>query len=160
MTAPPRLAAPLEAYRIGDPARRWPVFSPEGARRVSGRWHEFGDRVIYASQHYSTAMLEMLARWNAPPPRNQHFVRIEIPRGTSYEAIEPDHLPGWFRADSAAAREAGHRWYARGESALLLVPSVVARVDRNVLINADHPEFTRLLPGPETPVWWDERLFL
>jgi len=160
LTSPPQLAASLEAYRIGDPSGRWPVYSPEGARTVSGRWHERGDRVIYASEHYSTAMLEMLARWNGPPPRNQHFVRIDIPQGTTYEVIEPENLPDWHIAGSPAAREAGHGWYARGESIILLVPSVVARMDRNVIINADHPDFRKLLPGPETPVWWDERLFL
>jgi len=105
-------------------------------------------------------MLEMLARWNGPPPRNQHFVRIDIPQGTTYEVIEPENLPDWHIAGSPAAREAGHGWYARGESIILLVPSVVARMDRNVIINADHPDFRKLLPGPETPVWWDERLFL
>ena len=126
---------------------------------MSGRWHERGGRVIYASEHYSTAMLEMLARWNGPPPANQHFVRIEIPQGTTVEVIEPEDLPDWHLAGSPTAREVGHAWYARGESAVLLVPSVVARMDRNVIINADHPDFPRLLPGPETPVWWDERLF-
>lgn len=105
-------------------------------------------------------MLEMLARWNGPPPGNQHFIRIEIPRGTTYEVIEPEDLPGWHAPGSPAAREAGHDWYTRGESAVLLVPSVVARMDRNVLINADHPDFSRLRPGPETAVWWDDRLFL
>lgn len=160
MTPPLRLAAPLEAYRIGDPSGRWPVYSPEGARLVSGRWHERGDRVIYASEHYSTAMLEMLARWNGPPPADQHFIRIEIPPGTMHEVIEPEDLPGWHLPDSPAAREAGHGWYTRGGSAVLLVPSVVARMDRNVLINADHPEFPRLRPGPEAPVWWDEGLLL
>lgn len=115
--------------------------------------------MIYASEHYSTAMLEMLARWNGPPPGDQHFIRIEIPEGTTYEVIEPRDLPDWHIPGSPAAREAGHGWYARGESAILLVPSVVARMDRNVIINADHPDFPRLRPGPETPVWWDERLF-
>ena len=42
---------------------------------------------------------------------------------------------------------------------MLLVPSVVARVERNLVINADHPEFARVTVGLETPVWWDARLF-
>ncbi|WP_423928714.1 RES family NAD+ phosphorylase [Candidatus Palauibacter sp.] len=158
MTSPLRPAAPLEAYRIGDPAGRWPVYSPNGARQVSGRWHERGDRVIYASEHYSTAMLETLVRWSGLPPRDQHLVRIDVPAGTSYEVIEADDLPDWHLPDSGSARRAGQRWYADSRSAILIVPSVVARVERNVIINADHPEFPKLRPGPETPVWWDERL--
>jgi RES domain-containing protein len=44
-------------------------------------------------------------------------------------------------------------------SLILLTPSVVARVDRNVLINPQHPEFPRVTHGLHQPVWWDERLF-
>jgi len=49
--------APMQAFRIGDPDGRFPVRSAEGAKRVSGRWHEAGAEVIYASENYSTAML-------------------------------------------------------------------------------------------------------
>src|SRR3546814_15561264 len=55
-----RLAAPMRCYRIGDPSGAYPVYGAEGARRVGGRWHDRGDAVIYASRHYSTAMLERL----------------------------------------------------------------------------------------------------
>ena len=85
---PLRLDESVHAYRIGDAEGRWPVFSSDGARRVSGRWHDVGDEVIYASERYSTAMLETLVRWNGPPPGNQHFVRIEIPSETSYEIAD------------------------------------------------------------------------
>ncbi len=105
-------------------------------------------------------MLEMLVRWNGLPPRDQHFVRIKIPRGISYDVIEGGDLPDWHLPDSASARRAGHRWYTSGRSAILIVPSVVARVERDVIINVDHPEFPKLKPGPETPIWWDERLFV
>lgn len=118
-----------------------------------------GDWVVYASEQYSTAMLEMLVRWNGPPPGNQHFVEIEIPAGTSYEVVEVDALPDWDLPDSPSARRFGHRWYEERRSAILLVPSVVARLERNVIINASHSEFSQLMPGDETPVWWDERLF-
>lgn len=115
--------------------------------------------MIYASERYSTAMLETLVRWNGPPPGNQHYVEIEIPGDTSYEVVDADALPDWHLPDSPSARRFGHRWYAEGRSAILIVPSVVARVERNIIINADHPDFGRLVPGIERPVWWDGRLF-
>ena len=117
-----------------------------------------GDEVIYASERYSTAMLETLVRWNGPPPGNQHFVRTEIPAGTSCEIADTDTLPGWQLPDSPSARRFS-QWYAEGRSLVLIVPSVVVRLERNIIINANHPEFPRLAPGPEEPVWWDERLF-
>lgn len=44
---------------------------------------------------------------------------------------------------------------------LLFVPSVVARPERNLVINTRHPEYEGLgiEVGLETPVWWDRRLF-
>ncbi|SMF28147.1 RES domain-containing protein [Tistlia consotensis] len=156
---PRLLPDPLKAYRIGDPAGAHPVFSAEGARRTQGRWHDRGDAVIYAGEHYSTAMLETLVHWNGILPPNQHFVEITLPAGLTYELVTADILPGWHQPGGEAARRFGHRWYAEQRSAVLMVPSVVARVERNVVINAAHPEFQRISCGLETPVWWDQRLF-
>ncbi|MEM6549215.1 MAG: RES domain-containing protein [Pseudomonadota bacterium] len=153
MTTPRLLPKPLTAYRIGDPAGAYPVFSPEGARRVAGRWHEQGARMVYASEHYSTAMLEKLVHWNGVLPGNQHFIEITIPAGLSYEVVTPDILPDWYRTGGEAARRFGSTWHSEKRSVILLVPSVVARVERDVVINAEHPEFTRIEVGLETPVW-------
>lgn len=135
------------------------MWSPEGARRTSGRWHEAGDAVIYAAEHYSTALLEKLAHWNGTLPPNQHFIEVTIPAGTSYEVVTADILPDWCTTSGMAARRFGHQWYEEKRSAILLVPSVVARVERNVVINSRHADFNRLTAGLETPVWWDRRLF-
>lgn len=153
------LPTQLTAYRIGDPAGCYPVYSADGALRVGARWHERGDLVIYASEHYSTAMLESLANLGPEPPPYQHYIEITIPAGVSYEVASADHLPGWYRSAAASSKVFGHRWYAERRSAVLFVPSVVARVERNIVINATHEDFPRIKPGLETPVWWDERLF-
>ena len=149
----------MRAYRIGDPEGRFPVWSAEGAKRTSGRWHEAGAAVIYASEHYATAMLEALAHWNGTLPPNQHFIEIAVPEGTGYKVATAETVPGWSAPDGEAARRFGRRWYNENRSTILIVPSVVARVERNIVINAQHPEFGRLKVGLETPVWWDRRLF-
>ena len=118
-----------------------------------------GVRVIYASEHYSTAMLEMLVRWNGIPPANQRFIEIVIPADTRYEIVDVEAVQGWHLPESSSARRFGRDWYVERRSAILLVPSVVTRMERNLIINADHPEFPRLQAGPGTPVRWDERLF-
>jgi RES domain-containing protein len=35
----------------------------------------------------------------------------------------------------------------------------VARIENNILINPEHPEFPRITHGLHQPVWWDLRLF-
>lgn len=159
MTGSRRLSEPLRAFRIGDPEGRWRIYSADGARSVHGRWHRRGDRVIYASEHYSTAMLEMLVRWSGVPPANQHFIEILVPADTSYEVVDLKAVPGWHLPESPSARRFGHDWHVQRRSAILRVPSVVTRMERNVIIDADHPEFALLRAGPEMPVRWDERLF-
>ena len=149
----------MRAYRIGDPAGQFPVWSEEGAKRTSGRWHEVGAEVIYASVSYSTAMLEKLVHWNGTLPPNQHFIEITIPKGTSYEVATADIVPNWFHPGGEAARQFGRQWYVGNRSVILIVPSVVARMERNVVINRRHPEFEGISVGLETPVWWDQRLF-
>lgn len=154
-----RLEEPLTAYRIGDPKGAWPLYSAEGASRVSGRWHEIGDRVIYASEHYSTAMLEKLVLWNGEPPARQYWIDIAVPAGVECEIPGEDLPEGWELLDSEAARAFGHQWYTEQQSVILVVPSVVARVERNIVINAAHKDFPLLKAGKEKPVWWDDRLF-
>ncbi len=147
------------AYRIGDPNGRYPIFSADGAASNPGRWHQISDRVIYASENYSTAMLEKLVYYNSVMPPGQHFLKINIPTGTSYEVFSPASVPDWAAMNKRAAQIFGHTWYKEKRSCLLIVPSVVAREERNVIINAQHPDFNRITTGLEEPIAWDQRLF-
>ncbi len=159
--APRVLPEAIRAYRIGDPDGQFPVWSAEGAKQIQGRWHAAGEAVIYASERYSTALLEKLAQCNGVLPPNQHFVEATIPRGVSYEVVSADSLPGWSASSGTRARAFGSRWYRSLRSAILIVPSVVASLDHNIVINATHPDLERgrIAVGPETPVRWDRRLF-
>ncbi len=159
MTPVRALTKPMVAYRIGDPDGEYSIWDDGSARKNSGRWHEAGSSVIYASEHYSTAMLEKLVHFSGDIPPNQHYIEITIPVGTSYAVVNPDGVSGWADAAGEAARTFGHAWYTEIRSAILIVPSVVARMERNLVFNTEHDQFQRIETGLETPVWWDERLF-
>lgn len=154
-----RLTEPLTAWRIGDPDGRFPIYSGEGSVRTEGRWHRKGQSVIYASEHYGTAMLEKLVHYNGILPPNQHLITIEIVVGISYEVVTKDSLPGWDDLDGAASRTFGAAWIDTAGSAILIVPSVVSREESNILINPAHPDSARIRPSREQPVRWDQRLF-
>ena len=51
------------------------------------------------------------------------------------------------------------RYATEQRSAILILPSVVARLDNNIVINPAHPHAAKLRPGLERPVPWDARLF-
>ncbi len=135
------------------------MWSAQGAERVPARWHEAGAAVIYASENYATAMLEKLVYWNGALPPNQHFVEITVPQGASYEVVTAQTLPGLFNPNQQASRRYGRDWYRELRSVILIVPSVVARMENNVVFNSQHSEFASVTVGLEKPVWWDPDLF-
>src|SRR3546814_10812762 len=79
----------LYSYRIGDPAGKYPIYDDEGARMFPGRWNTTNSPILYSSEHYATALPEKLAHFNGVLPGNQHYIRITIPPGNSYEEFPP-----------------------------------------------------------------------
>ena len=149
----------LTAYRIGDPDGVYPIWDATGSRKSPGRWNTAISPMIYTSEHYATAMLEKLVSGNGELPPNQHFVEITIPNGVSYEVVALEHVPGWDDSYGASSRAYGEAWCLESRSLLLIVPSMVARMERNVLVNPGHREFSRVTVSLHRPVWWDRRLF-
>ncbi len=149
----------MRIFRIGD--ERHALWSGVGAALVGGRWNTPGREVIYGSLSYACAMLEILAHAAiGRVPRTHAFIAVEVPPEVSVERPVPEALPpGWDAEDSVPARLFGDRWLVECRSAVLIVPSVVARLDWNALVNPRHPDFKRLVPGAPRRVIWDRRLF-
>ena len=154
--ASPR-SGPLRAFRIAD--MRHPIFDGRGAMLHGARWNSPGRLVIYASETYAGALLEILVHGSGSVPRSQGYVEIEIPAGLSIETISPDDLPHWDSASFETARAFGDRWVDQRRTPVLIVPSVVTRVERNILINQEHPDFARIRASRPLPVRWDKRLW-
>ena len=157
--SPQRLDRTLVCYRIGDPNGDFPVYDARGSALYPGRWNDRDTPVIYAGEHYSTAMLEKLALGNKELPPNQHYIAITIPRGTTFETVTRDHLPGWDTPEPLASRTHGSLWVRQRRSAILLVPNYVARIERSVVINPAHEDAAAIEVSLPEPVWWDQRLF-
>jgi RES domain-containing protein len=154
-----RLDRVLRCCRIGDPAGLYPIFDATGSKLYPGRWNTPASPMIYTSEHYSTAMLEKLAHGSGSLPPNQHFIEITIPNGVSYEIVSTAGLSGWDHISGAVSKGFGESWQRSRRSLLLLVPSIVARLEMNLLVNPEHPEFPQITHSLHQPVWWDSRLF-
>jgi RES domain-containing protein len=149
----------LTCYRIGDPRGAYQIFDATGSTLSPGRWNTPASPMIYASEHYSTAMLEKLVHGSGQLPPNQHFIEITIPNGSAYEMLNTDNLPNWFAEAGTASKVYGEEWQQGKRSLILIVPSVVARIEKNILINPEHREFGKIKTSLHQPVWWDKRLF-
>jgi len=154
--ASPR-SGPLRAFRIAD--MRHTIFDGTGAMLYGARWNSPGRRIIYASETYAGALLEILVHGSGSVPRSHGYVEIEIPVGLPIEEIKPDGLPHWDSPSMETARAFGDQWYDQRRTPMLIVPSVVTRVERNILINQQHPDFARIKASRPLPVRWDKRLW-
>jgi RES domain-containing protein len=149
----------LKCYRIGDPDGNYPIFDAQGSTLHPGRWNTPTCPMIYASEHYSTAMLEKLVNGSGHLPPNQHYIEITIPNGLSYEVFNAAAVPDWYLPSAASSKAFGSEWQQQQRSVLLIVPSVVARLEKNFLLNPAHAEFAQIATTLHQPVWWDTRLF-
>jgi RES domain-containing protein len=147
------------AWRIAD--GRFDPFSAVGASLVGGRWNSPGLGVIYASRSYAGAMLECLAHAGiGRVPRTHVAVEIVIAATVSLDRHDETGLPdGWDHADLRVARAFGDAWIRERRTAVLVVPSVVARREGNVLIYPQHPDFSGIVASKPEPVVWNARLF-
>ena len=50
-------------------------------------------------------------------------------------------------------------WFTERRSAILIVPSILVRIERNILINPQHPDTAKITHDLSEPIWWDERLY-
>ena len=148
----------MQAYRIAD--ARHPIFDPTGAALNGGRWNSVGKRVIYASESYAAAMLEVLAHRNASTlPKHHKYVRIFIPDSLAIENVLPRDLQGWDDDNSLVAQVFGDGWYDSLRTPVLRVPSTVTHgPEYNLVLNTTHPEFRLIEAAEPVPVAWDSRL--
>lgn len=146
-------------YRIAD--SRHAIWDGTGAALIGGRWNSPGRPVIYGALSYACAMLEILVHANIGRiPATQCFVSADIPEEVAVERVERNLLPAqWDADDSASARQFGDQWLAEARSAVLLVPSVVATLEWNSLVNPLHPDARKITVSTPQKVVWDRRLF-
>ena len=149
----------MQIYRIAD--SRHPLWDGTGAAMVGGRWNSPGQSAIYGSLSYACCMLEILVHANIGRiPTTHCYVVADIPANVTIERHDARSLPfGWDGDDSSIARQFGDQWLKEVRSAVLVVPSVVAKLEWNAVVNPFHPAASQLIVSQSQKVIWDQRLF-
>ncbi|GAO01314.1 RES family NAD+ phosphorylase [Anaeromyxobacter sp. PSR-1] len=150
----------MKAWRLSRFDSQQRTFDGEGARLFPGRWNPAGVPVVYASEHLSLAVLEVLVHARADQVRiTFHAFEITIP-DVLVEVVRDEQLPrSWDGAAIArATRELGDTWARERRSVALSVPSVIVRQERNVVLNPLYPEFAQLQVARPVRFRFDERL--
>jgi RES domain-containing protein len=147
----------LRVFRIASAA--YPIFDGGGARRFGSRWCNPGRSIIHTASAHALALLENLVHWNATRlPLEIRFVVATIPATVSRSQLVSEMLPGWDGPDYGVSRPYGDAWYDSGETAVLIVPSVLSPFEPNVLINQRHVDARSIELSLELPALFDQRL--
>jgi RES domain-containing protein len=89
------------------------------------------------------AVLEVLAHMEASqPPKDYVIIPLEVPEAAPRQVIDAAGLPNdWQRPGSECCKELGDAWYDASRTLLLDVPSAVMPLERNIVVNPNHPKF-------------------
>jgi RES domain-containing protein len=128
------------------------AFSGEGAFINGGRWNSPGVRVVYTTSSIALAVLEVLAYRKAKKPLTPRHLYSVMLEETQVRWLRPDELPADWNSypHSESTQQLGDAWVRAGETVGLAVPSALAPPEVNVMLNAQHPDFSSLaIEGPE-----------
>src|SRR5262245_31759673 len=147
-------------WRIVPAARAQTAFTGEGPWRYGGRWTSPGVRVVYVSEHQSTAALEVFAN-RTPFILDEQYKAFHLGWADDLTEIFPlKQLPANWRIHppSVEARQIGDRWVKERRSAVLALPSAVSPADTNFLLNPEHRDFKRIRIASPIDFEFDPRL--
>jgi RES domain-containing protein len=147
-------------WRIVRASRAQAAFTGEGPRRYGARWSSPGVRVVYVSEHQSTAALEVFAnRTPFIPDELYKAFHLEWPDRLT-EIFSLEKLPANWRINPPPmeTRQIGDSWVKERRSAVLALPSAVSPGDTNFLLNPVHRDFEHVRISLPIDFEFDQRL--
>ncbi len=149
----------MKVYRLVS--LRFPDgLSCEGTRRHGGRWNSKGVAVLYCATSESLAMLELRVHSPHPYPRTRWKFVIEVP-DDALTSIAAEELPrGWDNLPPGPqSKRVGDALVAANSGLGLLLPSVVASEEKNLVLNPSHPRFQEVRVLSKRRVVLDKRFY-
>lgn len=150
----------MRVWRIAAAAHA--TFDGSGTRRYGSRWTPRGIPAVFTSATLSLAAVERFVHTDSDlETANLVAIPMEIPDAIDLESVEPDALPADWRTFPApdALALIGQHWFRASRTAILSVPSVVIRHERNFVLNPTHRDFTRTAIGRSEPFSFDPRMW-
>ncbi len=116
--------------------------------------------MLYCATNESLGMLELRVHSPHPYPRTRLKFVIEIPDDSIVEVTMNDLPRGWNKLPPGpSSKRFGDAWVASKSSLGILVPSVIASEERNLMLNPAHDRFKDVRLVSKEPVTLDMRLY-
>lgn len=137
--------------------------SGEGAKKEGGRWNSINNALVYSSTSRALACRKTIVHLNAAAlPLNRFLVQIEIPDlAWGVRTVLDMHTApvGWGALPvERASIKYGNSWIRSRSLAVLLVPSVTAPEEQNILINPAHADDVHIKDTKIRKWLYDSRL--
>lgn len=127
-----------------------------------GRWHQKGNKVVYASQNRSLAAFEALVHLSGMSFLNNNFVLITIQVPDNAPVLEVPAkilVKGWDGFEFLPEIQNFGTQFLREKKFLLLkVPSAIIRQEFNYILNPEHERFPECKVVEVAPFVFDKRL--
>lgn len=138
------------------------ILSGKGAALKGARWNSIGVELIYTAANRSLAMAEVAVHFTlATLPDYYVIITIFIPDDIALFKLNISDLPkNWnIFPHPASTQSIGDQFVADNRFCVLQIPSVVTFGDFNLLINPNHPEFSKIRIVETIGFPFDKRIF-
>ena len=149
----------MTVYRICNPQFNEDI-TGTGAKLFGGRWNSKGVAMLYASEHISLSVLEMLV--------HNRFTDFDIDLSLLYIAftdtmnikeVKNNKLKSDWVNDFEYTRFMGDQFIKAQTHAILKVPSAVIKHEHNYIMNPLHVDFKKIKIAQTVSFSTDKRLF-
>jgi RES domain-containing protein len=136
-----------------------------GGLKVAGRWHEKGRQIVYAADHPSTALLEVLVHLEIDVedlPDSFQLIEIDVPAELAISSVEKadlERLSAGWKDDVRITRRQALPWFEELSAPVLRVPSAILPGVSNFLINPLHADAGKISIISARKHPYDARLF-
>src|SRR3569832_2372386 len=119
---------------------------PQGAKLLGGCWFCLGFFVVFVSDSFAFAALEMVVHLHRSDILNRFVLCKILLADEAIMTLAMDTLPPDWREDPppSSTIAIGDEWLSSGESLALAVPSTIVPQQFNLIINPKHPDFGTL----------------
>jgi len=145
-------------YRI-TASKRASDISGKGAALYPGRWNKKGTPVLYTGESKEIALLENIV--HIPPMMSPELdiLTLEIPDNSIYEIKAEELPPNWHQFPAPTVlSEIGQKWIDDKTNLALMVPSSIIHSAKNVILNCEHKDYTKVKIVDQRKFYFDSRL--
>lgn len=136
--------------------------SGQGAALFGGRWNHMEHRALYFGTTAAICALETFIHATEVPRFALKLVKLKLPDEPALY-WEPDNaeLPkGWdAKPPDSPSMDFGTAWLEENRQLGLLLPSSVLRIERNLMLNPEHPAARQIEIVSVTDFSYDSRMF-